>query len=88
MKDYLHSERFLSSRNNNRVFEKTYETISTMGGKITEIELAAFDIGDEATRAGLQKINELFVSDLILNLVNFTIEYANKRSSGNGEQRP
>lgn len=84
MKDYLHADKLLRQTCNNRVFHETYSTIDKIAQKITKIESAAFGIGDPETVKSLEKINEQFVADDIIDLVNFTIRHFNKFEKGNG----
>ena len=63
---------------NLKVFNKTYEFIDLMARKITDIEIAAFDVADEQTRLELERINSILISDQIINLVNYAIEHYRK----------
>ena len=72
-KDYLHSE-LLANKENDLVFQKTYETIENFAKKTTKIEAAAFSISDNDSLDALDKINSIFYSEEIINLVNYTIE--------------
>lgn len=79
--DYLHSD-LLGNRKNNDVFQHTYALIEGISSKITEIEVAAFNITDQDSIETLQKINAIWVSDEIIELVNYTIENFDKRYKG------
>lgn len=72
-KDYLHLEYHVSKKND-LVFQQTYKTIEKFAKKTTKIEAAAFSIKDEDSLNALDRINELFYSDEIIGLVNYTIE--------------
>ena len=72
-KDYLHSE-LLANKENDLVFQRTYQLIERFAEKTTKIESAAFSIKDEDSIRALDKINELFYSEEIIDLVNYTIE--------------
>lgn len=84
MKDYLHADKLLRQTCNNRVFHETYSTIEKIAKKITAIESTAFGVRDPETIQALEKINEQFVSDQIIDLVNFTIRHFNKYEKTNG----
>lgn len=72
-KDYLHSD-YKVSHKNDLVFQRTYQLIERFAEKTTKIESAAFSIKDEDSIRALDKINELFYSEEIIDLVNYTIE--------------
>lgn len=71
-KDYLHSDLIVNEKNS-KVFEKTYEVIDNIANKHTEIMRHAFGI-DKKYSDDLSKVNAIFYSDEIIELVNFTIE--------------
>lgn len=75
--DYLHSA-LLSEKKNNDVFNKTYHLIENLAKKTTKIECIAFNIKDQKTISELQQINATWISDEIIELVNYTIENFNK----------
>ena len=71
--DYLHSE-LLSQKSNDKVFQKTYETIDKFAKQLTKIESVAFDVKDEESLKTLNNLNSIMFSDEIIELVNYTIE--------------
>jgi dihydroneopterin aldolase len=77
-KDYLHSD-LLNNRQNNAVFEQTYALIERLANKVTEIEKAAFNVTDKDSIETLQKINAIWLSDEIVDLVNYAIDKFDKR---------
>jgi len=77
-KDYLHSD-LLNNRQNNAVFEHTYALIERLANKVTEIEKAAFNVTDKDSIETLQKINAIWLSDEIVDLVNYAIDKFDKR---------
>lgn len=76
--DFLHSE-LLGNKKNNDVFQHTYALVEKIASKITDMEIAAFNISDEDSIETLQKINAIWISDEIVELVNFTIQNFDKR---------
>ena len=76
--DYLHSE-LLGNKKNNNVFQHTYTLIQKIATKITEMEIAAFNVTDKDSIETLQKINAIWISDEIIELVNYTIDNFDKR---------
>lgn len=71
--DYLHSE-LLSQKSNDKVFQKTYETIDKFAKQLTKMESVAFDVKDEESLKTLNNLNSIMFSDEIIELVNYTIE--------------
>ena len=78
--DYLHSD-LLQHKSNDKVFQKTYETLDKFARRLTKIETAAFNITDAETIDSLEKINAEFFSEEIIELVNFTIHNFRKSKS-------
>ena len=79
-KDYLHSE-LLKKKNNDKVFQKTYDTINQLTEKITteEMRQAGLDATEQRDKAlqslfsDLANHNATIISKHIINLVNYTI---------------
>jgi hypothetical protein len=61
------------------VFQHTYTLIEKIATKITEMEVAAFNVTDKDSIETLQKINAIWLSDEIIELVNYTIDNFDKR---------
>ena len=76
-KDYLHSD-LLQHRKNDQVFQKTYNVIDKIAKQVTDMQVALFDLNDDKHIAELNKMNAVFFSDEIIDLVNYTIENFNK----------
>ena len=76
--DYLHSD-LIGNQKNNNVFQHTYTLIEKIATKITEMEVAAFNVTDKDSIETLQKINAIWISDEIIELVNYTIDNFDKR---------
>lgn len=76
--DYLHSE-LLGNQKNNNVFQNTYGLIEKIASKITDMEIAAFNVTDKDSIDTLRKINAIWLSDEIIELVNYTIDNFDKR---------
>ena len=76
--DYLHSD-LLGNQKNNNVFQHTYALVDKISRKITEIEVAAFGVTDKDSIQTLREINAIWLSDEIIELVNYTIENFDKR---------
>jgi hypothetical protein len=83
IKDYLHSD-LLSDRNNDMVFQKTYDTIHKFAKKQTEMMAAAFNITDKQHLQDLDNMNASMYSDEIVELVNYAIHKFNKRHKRHG----
>ena len=58
---------------NAKVFEKTYEVIDKFASQHTDVMRHAFNI-DKKHSDDLSRVNAIFYSDEIIELVNFTIE--------------
>ena len=78
-KDYLHSD-LLAYGKNNSVFNKTYALIEELSEKITKIECIAFDVTDKDSIETLRKINAIWLSDELIEVVNYAIENFNKKA--------
>tara|TARA_Y100001938_G_C8082880_1_gene430192 strand:+ start:76 stop:339 length:264 start_codon:yes stop_codon:yes gene_type:complete len=83
--DYLHSK-LLHNKNNDKVFQKTYDTINDLTDEITIMEMrhAGLDSTmrqDKATKklfSDLTHHNAKVIGDHIINIVNFTIHHFEK----------
>lgn len=71
--DYLHSK-LLHYKNNDKVFQKTYDTIHKLTTALTETEVTAYDITDKKQIENLMASNADYICEMIIPLVNFTIE--------------
>lgn len=76
-KDYLHSD-LLRYKSNDKVFQKTYNTISEFTNKLTKSESIGFNIDDNRSINNLSDANNKYFSEKIIELVNFTIQNFNK----------
>jgi len=74
--DYLHSE-LLANPDNNKVFQETYETIRKLSWTMSGIYSDALNLNKRQR----EEYQDLFIdanSELIVNLVNYTIHHFNK----------
>lgn len=76
-KDYLHKN-LSNSPSNDKVFQKTYQTIEELSREISKSEVKGFEINDPKMIADICKANAIRFSDKIVELVNYTIENFNK----------
>ena len=74
--DYLHSD-LLAHPDNNKVFQETYETIRKLSWTMSGIYSDALNLNKRQR----EEYQDLFIdanSELIINLVNYTIHHFNK----------
>ena len=71
--DYLHSK-LLHYKNNDQVFQKTYDTVHELTRVLTDTEVNAYDITDKNQIENLMTTNADYICDIIIPLVNFTIQ--------------
>ena len=71
--DYLHSK-LLHYKNNDQVFQKTYDTVHELTRVLTDTEVNAYDITDKNQIENLMTTNADYICDMIIPLVNFTIQ--------------
>lgn len=79
MKNYLYEQSFLEESKNYNIFQKTQDLNFLIATKITEIEIAAFNVEDQKTIENIMERNSNMFSDQIEDLVNYTIENAIKK---------
>jgi hypothetical protein len=72
-KDYLH-DNLSNDVDNDKVFQKTYQTIEELSRDISESQIKGFGIKDRKMIAEICSMNAVKFSDKIIELVNYTIE--------------
>tara|TARA_R110002153_G_scaffold194629_1_gene348021 strand:+ start:81 stop:329 length:249 start_codon:yes stop_codon:yes gene_type:complete len=72
-KDFLHKN-LSNNPNNNKVFQKTYQTIGKLSREISVSETRGFGITDKKEIANICAINAKNIAKDIIDLVNYTIE--------------
>lgn len=76
-KDYLHSD-LLKYKSNDKVFQKTYDTIDEFAKTLTKSESILVSEDDDESISNLSNANNKYFSKKVIELVNFTIQNFNK----------
>ncbi|MEN8835915.1 MAG: hypothetical protein ABF265_07800 [Polaribacter sp.] len=76
-KDYLHSD-LLKYKSNDKVFQKTYDTIDEFSKTLTKSESILVSEDDDESISNLSNANNKYFYKKVIELVNFTIQNFNK----------